>query len=112
MPLPVFISASCHGKVIGVAMTCALGTQAGIDSLRSDVLTIHNASKDVLTKAGELKVPSWRFPEKLSTSIDVDTLLKDLCYSNSHDKDCASHVLLLELIVDRSFFFYVTGFQK
>lgn len=90
--------------IIGVAMTFALGTQCGIENLRTDVLAIHNASKEVLAKAGDLKVPSWRFPEKLGASVDVDGLLKDLCYSSSHDKDCASHVLLLELAVDRSLF--------
>lgn len=69
--------------------------------MKSDVLAIHNATKGVLAKTGDLQVPSWRFPEKLSTSVDVEALLKDLRYTASHDNDCAAHMLLLELTIDR-----------
>lgn len=101
-------------EIIGVAMTFVLGAQSGIESLKSDVLAIHNATKGVLAKVGDFHVPSWRFPDKLGTNVDLEALLKDLRYTNSHDKDSATHVLLLELTVDRFSTFYssLTKFAK
>ena len=48
-----------------------------------------------------LQVPSWRFPEKLATSLDAEELVRRTSHCGSEREDCSTHALLLELTVDR-----------
>jgi len=86
-------------------MAFSVGSRSCIESLKSDLRSIQSGLKDVLlacTKRESLQVPSWRFPEKLAASLDTDEMLRDLAYSSSsEDMNCSTHVLLLELVVDR-----------
>ena len=86
-------------------MAFSVGSRSCIESLKSDLRSIKSGLKEVLlacTKRESLEVPSWRFPEKLAASLDTDEMLRDLAYSSSsEDMNCSTHVLLLELVVDR-----------
>ena len=86
-------------------MAFSVGSRSCIESLKSDLRSIKSGLKEVLlacTKRESLQVPSWRFPEKLAASLDTDEMLRDLAYSSSsEDMNCSTHVLLLELVVDR-----------
>ena len=65
-----------------------------MEGLRSDLRGVQAALKDLLERMEcRLQVPSWRFPEKLSSSLNIDELLR------KQGDDC--HVFLLELIIDR-----------
>lgn len=65
-----------------------------METLRSDLKKILLGSADLLNRAGSLQAPSWKFPEKLAISLDVEGALKA-------DKADSSHLLVLELIIDR-----------
>lgn len=60
-------------------------------TLRTELKKILTGSADLVNRAGSLQSPSWKFPEKLAISLDVEGALKA---GDSH-----SHVL--ELVVDR-----------
>lgn len=60
--------------------------------LRSDLRTIHSALGEVLNCTGP-QVPSWRFPERISTSVTLDDVLT---VEASSERE-----ILLEGIVDR-----------
>lgn len=61
--------------------------------LRTDVVLLQSAVKDLHSRLkvspDNLKVPSWRYPEKMATDIRV------------HVPECDDTQLLLELLVDR-----------
>lgn len=70
-----------------------------METLKSELFKIVQGSAELVCKAGSLQVPSWRFPEKLAISLDVDKTLKEGPSASATDKD----IFLLELIIDRSF---------
>ena len=69
-----------------------------METLKNDLKKIMSGSAGLVKGAGPLQVPSWRFPEKMAISLDIEEVLKrDM-------KDGAeNHNLLLELIIDRCF---------
>ncbi len=92
-----------------------IGSRQSIESLRNDVQGVHAGLKELLSRTGDIQAPSWRFPERLATSLDTEGLLKDATSSASSTvsgqvpkgagtreaENCSTHVLLLELLVDR-----------
>lgn len=65
------------------------------EMLRSDLITIHSALGEVLN-CTRPHVPSWRFPEKISTSVTLEDML------TGHETEASSErEILLEGIVDR-----------
>ena len=66
-----------------------------METLKNDLLKIVQGSLELNGKSGPLQAPSWRFPEKLAGSVDIDEALKALPLVAD------SHVFLLELIIDR-----------
>ena len=86
-------------------MAFSAGSRSCIDSLKSDLCGIQGGLKEVLlafpNREG-LQVPSWRFPERLAVSLDIEEVLRNVVYSTgSEEKNYPDHVLLLELVVDR-----------
>lgn len=83
-------------------MAFVAGSRSCIESLRNDLKAIQGGLKELVSRAEGLQVPSWRFPEKLSTSLEVQELMKGASYSTGdEEKNCSTHVLLLEIAVDR-----------
>ncbi len=88
-----------------------IGSHLCIESLRSDILGVQAGMKELLGRVGQLQAPSWRFPERLATSLDAEGLLKDATHSapstapgesqTSKAESYSTHVLMLELLVDR-----------
>lgn len=78
-----------------------------MEALKSDLRGAQTAVKELLARAegggGALKrVPSWRFPEKPAASLNAEELAREVTHSGADSEaDCKSHVLLLELVVDR-----------
>ena len=65
--------------------------------LRQDLLTLQSSVRELLGKSKKIQVPSWRFPEKLASEVDVETAL-----TTSHNEAVeGSALLLLELTIDR-----------
>lgn len=66
------------------------------DALRGDLRAIHSALGEVLN-CTQPQVPSWRFPEKLSTLVTLDDMLGE----PEGCDDVSARACLLEGIVDR-----------
>lgn len=72
---------------------------ASMETLRSELKKVLLGSADLVSRAGPLQSPSWKFPEKLAISLDVERALEE--EKGSKDDKAQSHVFILELVVDR-----------
>lgn len=83
-------------------MSQLLDHQDCIERLQKDLVDLQGAVLDVFSRTGPVRVPSWKFPDKLSCHLDMVSLLDEYDFvdgdgaSNQH-----SRVVLLELVIDR-----------
>lgn len=82
-------------------MAHLLGSQACLESLRQDVTDIQTTVTDLLSRAGSVRSPSWKYPDKISSELDIGELLERYSYSNNDDHCKLSHIILFELLIDR-----------
>ncbi|PKK17081.1 coiled-coil domain containing 157 [Columba livia] len=83
-------------------MAQLLGHPGCMESLRADLRDLQAAIGDVWARAGPVRFPSWKFPDRVSCELDVPALLER--YSHRHGDPQFSqhaHVALLELLIDR-----------
>ncbi|XP_019132342.2 coiled-coil domain-containing protein 157 isoform X2 [Larimichthys crocea] len=79
-----------------------LGRQDCIDSLRRDLVDLQGATLDVFSRTGPVRFSSWKFPDKLSCSLDMVALLEQYDFVDGEDAfNQHSHIVLLELVIDR-----------
>lgn len=84
------------------AMSEFLGSQNCIESLRKDLIDLQGATVDVFSRTGPVCFSSWKFPDKLSWSLDMVALLEQYDFVDGEDEfNKHSHVVLLELVIDR-----------
>ncbi|NXM05343.1 CC157 protein, partial [Tyrannus savana] len=83
-------------------MAHLLGHRGCMESLRADLQDLQAAIADVTSRAGAVRCPSWKFPDKLSCDLDMALLLQRYRHSESEPEFSQhSHVVLLELLIDR-----------
>ncbi|KAK5871207.1 hypothetical protein PBY51_004099 [Eleginops maclovinus] len=83
-------------------MSQFLGRQDSIESLRKDVIDLQGALLDVFSRTGPVRFTSWKFPDKLSCHLDMVALLEKYDFVDGEDVyNQHSHIVLLELVVDR-----------
>ncbi|NXG10037.1 CC157 protein, partial [Sakesphorus luctuosus] len=83
-------------------MAHLLGHRGCMESLRADLLDLQAAIADVSSRAGAVRFPSWKFPDKVSCDLDMSLLLQRYRHSESEPEFSQhSHVVLLELLIDR-----------
>ncbi|CAB1440172.1 unnamed protein product [Pleuronectes platessa] len=83
-------------------MSQFLGRQDCIESLRGDLVDLQGAILDVFSWTGPLRVPSWKFPDKLSCNLDRSALLGQYDFVEGESEfNQHSHIVLLELVIDR-----------
>ncbi|NXG60171.1 CC157 protein, partial [Hemiprocne comata] len=83
-------------------MAHLLGHPGCMDSLRADLRDLQTAITDVSSQAGAMHFPSWKFPDKVSCELDLVVLLERYQYTeNDPEFTQHSHVVLLELVIDR-----------
>ncbi|XP_042276939.1 coiled-coil domain-containing protein 157 [Thunnus maccoyii] len=83
-------------------MSELLGSQDCIDSLRKDIVDLQGAILDVFSRTGPVRFSSWKFPDKLSCNLDMVTLLEQYDFVEGEDAfNQHSHIVLLELMIDR-----------
>lgn len=75
-----------------------------METLRNDLKKILLGSADLLSRAGSLQAPSWKFPEKLAVALDVEGVLKE---GLNHDDN---HFFILELVIDRCYKLHAFGY--
>ncbi|NWY19925.1 CC157 protein, partial [Aphelocoma coerulescens] len=83
-------------------MAHLLGHRGCMESLRADLRDLQAAIADVSSRAGAVRFPSWKFPDKVSCDLDMSVLLQRYRHSDSDPVFSQhAHVVLLELLVDR-----------
>ncbi|NXY53525.1 CC157 protein, partial [Callaeas wilsoni] len=83
-------------------MAHLLGHRGCMESLRADLRDLQAAIADVSSRAGAVRFPSWKFPDKVSCDLDMSVLLQRYRHSDSEPQFSQhAHVVLLELLIDR-----------
>ncbi|NXL77241.1 CC157 protein, partial [Leptocoma aspasia] len=83
-------------------MAHLLGHRGCMESLRADLRDLQAAIADVSSRAGAVRFPSWKFPDKVSCDLDISVLLQRYRHSDSEPEFSQhAHVVLLELLIDR-----------
>ncbi|NXY21726.1 CC157 protein, partial [Atrichornis clamosus] len=83
-------------------MAHLLGHRGCMESLRADLRDLQAAIADVSSRAGAVRFPSWKFPDKVSCDLDMSVLLQRYRHSESEPEFSQhAHVVLLELVIDR-----------
>lgn len=82
-------------------MAHLLGYESCLDSLSQDVSDIQSVVMDITSRAGPVRSPSWKYPDKISSELDIDELLEMYCHSEDQDHCKLSHIVLFELVIDR-----------
>ncbi|KAL7986724.1 hypothetical protein Chor_013007 [Crotalus horridus] len=73
-----------------------------MESLRKDITDLQGTVISVFSHAGAVRFPSWKFPDKLSCDLDLVALMGQYDFvENDPEFTQHSHVVLLELVVDR-----------
>ncbi|NXR14248.1 CC157 protein, partial [Semnornis frantzii] len=79
-----------------------LGHRGCMESLRADLRDLQAAVGHVLARAGAVRFRSWKFPNQVSCDLDVGELLERYGHTdNDPEFTQHSHVVLLELVIDR-----------
>ncbi|XP_077806184.1 coiled-coil domain-containing protein 157 isoform X1 [Macaca mulatta] len=82
-------------------MAHLLGSQACMDSLRTDLTDLQGAIVDVFSRAGPVRFPSWKFPDCMACDLDMVALLEHYDHvPGDPEFTQLSHVVLLELVID------------
>ncbi|KAK3736319.1 hypothetical protein QZH41_020781 [Actinostola sp. cb2023] len=82
-------------------MAHLLGYESCLESLNQDVTDIQAVVTDITSRAGPVRSPSWKYPDKISIELDIEELLEIYCYSEDTDHCKLSHIVLFELVIDR-----------
>ncbi|XP_057382304.1 coiled-coil domain-containing protein 157 isoform X2 [Balaenoptera acutorostrata] len=83
-------------------MAHLLGSQACMDSLRRDLTDLQGAIVDVFSRAGPVRFPSWKFPDRMACDLDMVALLEHYDHvPGDPEFTQLSHAVLLELVIDR-----------
>ncbi|XP_075290554.1 coiled-coil domain-containing protein 157 [Opisthocomus hoazin] len=83
-------------------MAHLLGHPGCMESLRADLRDLQAAIADVSSRTGAVRFPSWKFPHKVSCELDLVALLEQYRYTEGDPQFTQhSHVVLLELLIDR-----------
>ncbi|XP_075852812.1 coiled-coil domain-containing protein 157 isoform X2 [Microcebus murinus] len=83
-------------------MAHLLGSQACMDSLRRDLTDLQGAIVDVFSRAGPVRFPSWKFPDRVACDLDMVALLEHYDHvPGDPEFTQLSHAVLLELVIDR-----------
>ena len=83
-------------------MAHLLGARDCIESLRTDILDLQIIIRDICKKTTlKPKYNSWRSPDVLSCDLDIDGLLEKHLYCADAEENQLSHIVLIELVIDR-----------
>ncbi|XP_023416707.1 coiled-coil domain-containing protein 157 isoform X2 [Cavia porcellus] len=83
-------------------MAHLLGSQSCMDSLRKDLTDLQGTIVDVFSRAGPVRFPSWKFPDRVACDLDMVALLEHYDHvPGDPEFTQLSHAVLLELVIDR-----------
>lgn len=79
-----------------------LGSLDCIESLRRDLVDLQGVVVDVISRTGPVRFSSWKFPDKLSSNLDMVALLEQYDFADGENAfNQHSHIVLMELVIDR-----------
>ncbi|XP_026578002.1 coiled-coil domain-containing protein 157 isoform X1 [Pseudonaja textilis] len=96
-------------------MVSLLVNQNYMESLRKDITDLQGTVISVFSHAGAVRFPSWKFPDKVSCDLDLVALMGQYDFvENDPEFTQHSHVVLLELVIDRLLLLLqsVTGYTE
>lgn len=83
-------------------MTELLGNKYSVENLSRDMSDLHNVLGGLTSRLGQVNFTSWKFPDKLAMHVDVPELLEMCEYDAAYEEENKiSHLLLLEMVIDR-----------
>ncbi|XP_044785891.2 coiled-coil domain-containing protein 157 isoform X1 [Bubalus bubalis] len=83
-------------------MAHLLGSPACMDSLRKDLTDLQGTIVDVFSRAGPVRFPSWKFPDRAACDLDMVALLEHYDHvPGDPEFTQLAHAVLLELVIDR-----------
>ncbi|XP_025841766.1 coiled-coil domain-containing protein 157 isoform X2 [Vulpes vulpes] len=83
-------------------MAHLLGSPSCMDNLRKDLTDLQGAIVDVFSRAGPVRFPSWKFPDRVACDLDMVALLEHYDHvPGDPEFTQLSHAVLLELVIDR-----------
>ncbi|XP_067932683.1 coiled-coil domain-containing protein 157-like [Watersipora subatra] len=87
-------------------MTELLGNKFCVENLCKDVGDIHNVIGGLTSRLGQVNYTSWKYPDKLAMDVNISELL-EMCEFDAEyeEENKISHLLLLEMVIDRLIFF-------
>ncbi|KAG8521197.1 Coiled-coil domain-containing protein 157 [Galemys pyrenaicus] len=92
----------CLRDAVELRMAHLLGSPACMDSLRKDLTDLQGAIVDVFSRAGPVRFPSWKFPDRVACDLDMVALLEHYDHvPGDPEFTQLSHAVLLELVIDR-----------
>ncbi|ESO02701.1 hypothetical protein HELRODRAFT_161995 [Helobdella robusta] len=86
-----------------IIMALLLGSRNCIDSLTYDIQDVQTIISEIVSKIGTLNYTSWKFPDKLACSVNIEELVKHYSFSKNQEDNQTSHIMLFELLIDRLF---------
>ena len=73
-----------------------------MSTMENDLRAIQGGIKELLSVSGSsLSVPSWKFPSKQATEVDVEDVLKSCAGAEGKKDRQKQQFHLLELVIDR-----------
>lgn len=82
-------------------MAHLLGSKNCLDSLFVDIVDVNETIEHIFGRVGTVRFPSWKYPDKISSDLDIGKLLERYSYSKDEEHCQLSHVILFELLIDR-----------
>ena len=82
-------------------MAHLLGSKNCLESLAMDICDVQEIITDIFSRVGPVRFPSWKYPDKTSSDLDIAELLTRYCYSKDEEHSKLSHIILFELLIDR-----------
>ena len=73
-----------------------------MSTMENDLRAIQGGIKELLSVSGSsLSVPSWKFPSKQATEVDIEDVLKSCAGAEGKEDRQKQQFHLLELVIDR-----------
>lgn len=79
-----------------------LGNKYSVENLQKDVDDLHKVISNLTSRLGQVSYSSWKYPDKLAIDLNIPELLEMCEFDAAYDEENQiSHLLLLELVIDR-----------
>ena len=82
-------------------MAHLLGSKNCVESLCKDVCQLQEVITPLLKITGRVEFSSWKYPCENACDINVKEIIENYCFCQDEDANKLSHIILLEMVIDR-----------